>query len=92
MSKIALLRSSVPNLGLCCLRPVCWILVPLDWRRLGPLWEGGEASTGRASPGFSYVDLMSLLVSVATKLCQAFPVAPGLRDSCISDNMRIQCR
>eukprot|EP00983_Pelagomonas_calceolata_P070171 1150676-Pelagomonas_calceolata.AAC.2 len=51
-----------------------------------------EASTGRASPSFSYVDLLSLLVGVAAKICQGFPVAPSLRDSCTSDNMRIQCR
>eukprot|EP00983_Pelagomonas_calceolata_P012522 401829-Pelagomonas_calceolata.AAC.1 len=37
-----------------------------------------EASTGRTSPGFSYVDLLSLLVSIATKLCQAFPVVRAL--------------
>eukprot|EP00983_Pelagomonas_calceolata_P047012 1140428-Pelagomonas_calceolata.AAC.3 len=40
----------------------------------GRLPTSGQDSTGRASPSFSYVGLLSLLVSVATKLCQAFPV------------------
>eukprot|EP00983_Pelagomonas_calceolata_P061714 1146942-Pelagomonas_calceolata.AAC.2 len=51
---------------------LCWALNPcMRW------WK---ASTGRASPDSSYLDLLSLLISVASKLCQAFPVIITLAD------------
>eukprot|EP00983_Pelagomonas_calceolata_P067112 1149353-Pelagomonas_calceolata.AAC.1 len=63
-------RWKVGQIVLLLLAPMmflCWVFI-------------AEASTGRASPGYSYVELLSLLVSVATKHCQAFPVVTALAD------------
>eukprot|EP00983_Pelagomonas_calceolata_P131310 1161764-Pelagomonas_calceolata.AAC.1 len=73
LSRLERARSAVGRrrLGLLCWVPnscMCW------WKFVFI----AEASTGRASPGFSYVDLLSLLVSVAIKLRQAIPVVSAL--------------
>eukprot|EP00983_Pelagomonas_calceolata_P088002 1157094-Pelagomonas_calceolata.AAC.3 len=73
--RLEMARSGVGRrrLGLLCWTPVGLQILACAGRSI-------EASTGRASPGFSCVDLLSLLVSVATKLCQAYPVVRVLAD------------